>query len=286
VIQDRCNFLINGGGILNNWKWPSIPGLHSFKGKLVHSANWPKDFIYTDLTVAVIGNGSTGIQIVPAIQPDVKQLIHLIRSPTWVTPGAVSRFPSLKGKMPEHFSEEQKQLWRENPGQYMEFRKAVELEINGKFKMLLNGAEAAETAKKNARESMLSQLGSQDSDFVQKLIPDFPIGCRRITPGVGYLESFLKPNVRVIIDATIERVDEEGLIMSNGEHIKLDALICATGFDVSFNPRFPITGRGGISLQDVWGEPNIPEAYLSMCIPKFPNYFGKMFFHLAINIHK
>lgn len=176
--------------------------------------------------------------------------------------------------MPEHFSEEQKEIWRQNPDQYMAFRKAVEIEINGKFKMLVNGAEAAVLAKNDATNSMISLLG-ENIELAKKLIPEFPVGCRRITPGVGYLESFSKDNVRVITDAAIASVDEEGLIMSTGEHIKLDAIICATGFDVSFNPRFPIIGRDGVSLKELWGEPNIPQAYLSLAMPKFPNYFSK-----------
>ncbi|KAJ9606670.1 hypothetical protein H2200_008678 [Cladophialophora chaetospira] len=273
VFSDWCHYLLNAGGILNAWRWPNIPGLHNFKGKVVHSADWPQSFDYRDLKVAVIGNGSTGIQIVPAIQPHVKELVHLIRSPTWVTPGAASRYPSLRGgKIPEHFSEEQKKLFREDPEKYLAFRKAVEVEINAKFRMLVNGAEEAGLARLNAANSMIELL--RDSpDLIESLIPDFPVGCRRITPGVGYLESFAKPNVRVLTDARIERVSEKGLVMSTGEHINVDAIICATGFDVSFSPRFPITGREGVQLSDVWGAPNVPQAYLSMAIPKFPNYF-------------
>lgn len=54
---------------VSNWKWPDIPGLHEFKGDLVHSASWPRNFDYSDKTAAVIGNGSSGIQVLPAIQP-------------------------------------------------------------------------------------------------------------------------------------------------------------------------------------------------------------------------
>lgn len=53
----------------SNWKWPSIPGLQSFKGTLVHSANWPDGLDLNNKTVAVLGCGSSGVQIVPAIQP-------------------------------------------------------------------------------------------------------------------------------------------------------------------------------------------------------------------------
>lgn len=53
----------------SNWKWPDIPGLHSFKGDLIHSANWKKDYDLCGKRVAVLGCGSSGVQIVPSIQP-------------------------------------------------------------------------------------------------------------------------------------------------------------------------------------------------------------------------
>lgn len=53
----------------SNWKWPEINGLNDFQGSLIHTAAWPKDFDYTDKTVAVIGNGASGVQLLPAIQP-------------------------------------------------------------------------------------------------------------------------------------------------------------------------------------------------------------------------
>lgn len=277
IFNDWCHFLLNASGILNNWRWPEIPGLHSFQGDLIHSANWPIETNLTGKIVAVIGNGSTGIQIVPAIQPYVKRLIHLIRSPTWVTPGAVSRYPSLRGDgtMPNKFSEEQKEVFRTDPGRYLEFRRQVELEINSKFKMLVNGAEIAEQARKNARHSMLELLGTRAADLGPDVIPDFAIGCRRITPGVGYLESFSKPNVQVITGIGIDSIESDGLVMTNGERLKVDSLICATGFDVSFTPRFPIIGRHDVSLDTLWNEATRPAAYLSLAVPEFPNYFSE-----------
>ena len=178
--------------------------------------------------------------------------------------------------MPESFSEEQKELFRASPEKYMAFRKAVEVEINAKFRMLVNGAETADIAQKDATTSMLTLLGSKADELSKQLIPDFPVGCRRITPGVGYLESFSKPNVRVITNAVIESVDSTGIKMASGERLDVDAIICATGFDVSFSPRFPITGRDGIQLKDIWTAPRFPQAYLSLAVPSFPNYFSKL----------
>lgn len=83
---DWCHILINGTGILNKWKWPSILGLHNFGGKLLHSANWDDAVQLEGKTVAIIGTGSSSIQIVPQIQPKVKQLVAFMRSVTWISP--------------------------------------------------------------------------------------------------------------------------------------------------------------------------------------------------------
>ena len=38
--QDSSDVLVTGEGVLNEWKWPDIEGIQSFKGNLLHSANW------------------------------------------------------------------------------------------------------------------------------------------------------------------------------------------------------------------------------------------------------
>lgn len=54
--------------LYSNWKWPDVDDLHAFEGDLIHTANWPEDFDAAGKVVAVIGNGSTGIQVVPELQ--------------------------------------------------------------------------------------------------------------------------------------------------------------------------------------------------------------------------
>lgn len=277
IFEDTCDFLINGGGILNNWKWPDIPGLSDFNGKLVHSANWPRDWNYDGLKVAVLGNGSSGIQIVPVMQKKVRELVHLARSPTWVTPSAPARYAALLGRsMPEIFTEDQKETFRNDPAAYLNFRIEIERETNKRFPLLIQSSDKQRAAIKANYEAMVDRLGpTATQKYAKDIIPDFPVGCRRITPGLGYLESFSEPNMRVITNARIQCVNATGILLENGEHIDVDAIVCATGFDVSFTPRFPVLGRNDISLKDVWSEPNIPYAYLSTCIPQFPNYFGE-----------
>lgn len=55
----------------SNWKWPDLPGLHSFKGNLFHSATWDPDYDLAGKNVAVLGTGSSGIQVVSAIQQGI-----------------------------------------------------------------------------------------------------------------------------------------------------------------------------------------------------------------------
>jgi cation diffusion facilitator CzcD-associated flavoprotein CzcO len=119
-----------------------------------------------------------------------------------------------------------------------------------------------------------------NQQLIKALVPDFAVGCRRLTPAVGYLESLSADNVRVVTDSIVE-VGETSIKMSTGEEIEVNAIVCATGFDVSFCPRFPIVGREG-NLQDLWRD-NLPRAYMSSSIPGFPNYFSKP---RTLDLHK
>jgi cation diffusion facilitator CzcD-associated flavoprotein CzcO len=107
---------------------------------------------------------------------------------------------------------------------------------------------------------------------MKALIPDFPVGCRRITPGVGYLAALTKPNVQTVTTG-IEEIRPHGIKLITGELIAVDAIVCATGFNLSFVPRFPIIGADG-NLQDIWKD-SVPAAYMSCMVPGLPNYFSK-----------
>lgn len=126
----------------SDWKFPSIKGLETFSGDLVHSAHWPEDFNYQNKKVAVIGNGSSGVQIVPALQPDVEKLVHFIGSPTWIAPSHAqmmagspnaSFMSSIKMDAENNFTQEQIELFKSDPKLYKKYVKAVEKEINSRF---------------------------------------------------------------------------------------------------------------------------------------------------------
>jgi cation diffusion facilitator CzcD-associated flavoprotein CzcO len=111
-----------------------------------------------------------------------------------------------------------------------------------------------------------------DEKLCKALIPTYPLGCRRMTPAPGYLEALRAPNSHVITEG-IARIVEDGIQLESGEIIKLDAIICATGFDTSFTPRFPLFGRNG-NIQDKF-RAEVPKSYMSCALSEVPNYFSK-----------
>ena len=87
VRHDEAEFFINAGGVLNKWRWPDVPGLHDFAGKLMHSASYDEGYPLAGKRVAVLGAGSSGVQIVARVQREVAHLYHWVRSPVWITAG-------------------------------------------------------------------------------------------------------------------------------------------------------------------------------------------------------
>lgn len=118
---------------------------------------------------------------------------------------------------------------------------------------------------------MSEQLG-HDPQLTSNMIPEFALGCRRMTPGSGYLQSLTKENVNVI-PQSIVKFTEKGVIDESGKEHEVDVVICATGFDVSFTPHFEVIGRKGANLQEQFGDE--PKAYLGVTAENFPNLFRK-----------
>uniref|UniRef100_A0A8H7NBN0 FAD/NAD(P)-binding domain-containing protein n=1 Tax=Bionectria ochroleuca TaxID=29856 RepID=A0A8H7NBN0_BIOOC len=89
IIADEADVFINASGVLNNWKWPSIKGIDKYQGKLVHSARWDESYDFAGKKTAVIGIGSSGIQIVPKLAKVCGSMDLFVRSKTWISPPPV-----------------------------------------------------------------------------------------------------------------------------------------------------------------------------------------------------
>lgn len=76
------------------------------------------------------------------------------------------------------------------------------------------------------------------------------------------------------VTSSVVKVDETGVYDAQGNHYEVDAVICATGFDISFRPRFPVIGKDNVDLREKW-TPRA-RAYHSLFVDGFPNYFHLM----------
>lgn len=269
--EDKADVLVSARGFLSTWHWPSITGLHDFKGHKVHSAAWDHSYDYSHKRIAVIGNGSSGIQILPEMANlEGTEVISMQRGPTWLvsrhTPAKLvgSDDPSPNPR----YRDEDKERFRD-PSRLKEYRKTVQGNVNAAFKLFVKGSQYNKDTTDFATKQMAAKL-NHDPWLCEKLIPKYELGCRRITPGTGYLEAFTKPNVR-LTNSEIKKISENGIHTADGVFHPLDVIVCATGFDISQVPTFPITGRGGSTLAEKWKDE--PESYISLACPDMPNLF-------------
>jgi hypothetical protein len=151
--------------------------------------------------------------------------------------------------------------------------------------LTLKDSSLQQLARDDFTELMRQKLAKKPHIF-KSLLPSFGVGCRRLTPGPGYLEALAEDNVE-FITTPITEARSTSLILENGEEKTLDVLVCATGkahitckspnflirlgFQASAPPPFPVIGRDGQTMKAKF-EP-YPETYLSLATDGFPNYF-------------
>ncbi|KAM0588527.1 hypothetical protein ACHAQF_003345 [Verticillium nonalfalfae] len=272
VFEETADLVISAKGGLNQIKWPRIKGIEDYQGKLMHSAAWDESVDLRNKRVGVIGNGSSAIQIVPAIQKlDGIKVWNFARSPTWVSTSFGDLAMTKMGMDPKIniFPEEHRKRVTDDPELFYKLRKTLEEEASKKYRFALRGSEEQAIALEKFTNHMKEQLKSRP-DIYEAIIPTFAPGCRRLTPGPGYLEALQEQNV-TFSNTPIQQLTSTGLKLQTGEQVDLDAIVCATGFDVQAAPSFSVTGRNGVTLQERWS-PH-PETYLAIAVDGFPNFF-------------
>ncbi|KXJ85363.1 hypothetical protein Micbo1qcDRAFT_237511 [Microdochium bolleyi] len=265
---DRVDFLVANTGILNTWKWPDIPARESFRGGITHSADFDTNLDLKDKTVLVIGSGSSSLQIVPAIRGTAKKIISFYRTPQWIGSGL-----PMEGYTDElgrnfNYTDEQKQKFANDEAGYLAHRKAMETKINSSFRANIAAHKFQQIGREVVTKHMIKTLDNRE-DLIKRLVPQFALGCRRLGPAEGFLEAFLEDDVQ-LAEGEIATFTETGVRTTDGVDYNADVIICATGFEVSFRPHFPIVGRGGVPLAEAWKDD--PSAYLAMAASGFPNF--------------
>jgi cation diffusion facilitator CzcD-associated flavoprotein CzcO len=267
VSLQKADFVLPAIGRFNAWKLPDYPGISEYKGHLRHASNWDPSFDPSGKSVAVIGNGASGIQLVANIQRVVKRLDHYARNKTWIAASWVGDERTFE---PQPFSDEQKQSFKD-PQTYLKFRKQLEDKYWRRFGAFFRASAENTEAQERFTQIMKERLVKK-AELLDRLIPDFSPNCRRLTPGPGYLEAISEENVHYI-QTPIKRITATGIETIDCETRDVDAIFCATGANVDMAPPFSICAHG-VDLKAAWkpeGQFGFPYTYLGIATPGFPN---------------
>jgi len=277
----RARFVVLTTGPLNRPKLPAIPGIDCFKGHSFHTSRW--DYAYTggsatapmtglaDQRVAIIGTGATAVQAVPPLAKAAKHLSVFQRTPSSVdarnnAPTDASWVASLQRgwqqKRIESFTcQFTGDLHVEDlvGDGWTVLAKAVRAKLgtspNADAGQLLEQADLETMVRVRARiDSIVEDRATADA-----LKPWFSLFCKRPCFHDDYLQSFNRPNVRLVDTKGkgVERITETSLVVDGVEY-PTDCLIFATGFETStdFSKRsgFEVIGVGGKALHDKWAD--------------------------------
>lgn len=283
-------------GLLSRQNLPDIKGISTFKGEIHHTARWPQNLDLRGKRVGVIGNGSTGVQVIIAIAKQVEKLVCFQRTPQYSVPsGDRDVDPKYRQELNQRYTE----VWKQAKDSMFAFgfeestrptfsvseeeREQIFEEAwqkGGGFRFMfetfcdISYDEAANEAAADFIKRKIKNI-VKDPKTAQKLLPT-DYHARRPLCDSGYYEQFNRENVELVDlrETPITEITPSGIRLSSGEISGLDVIIFATGFDaVDGNyTRVAIRGRDGTKLQQHWGEIG-PTSYLGISVPEFPNMF-------------
>jgi cation diffusion facilitator CzcD-associated flavoprotein CzcO len=251
----EADIVVSGLGQLNRPRLPDIPGLGDFEGTAFHSARWDHGHDLTGRRVAVIGNGASAVQFVPRIAQQAGNVKIFQRTPTWVAPKTDYPYGTKA------------RIAFKVPGVARAYRKWLYWRHEMMF-MMIRGGRAGTAGEKWAADHLRAQV--TDEALRENLLPDYPIGCKRVVISNDFYPAITRDNVDLVTDR-IERITAKGV--QTGERVhEVDTIIFGTGFRATeFLAPLEITGRDGLALNEVWKDGAY--AYLGMAVPGFPNLF-------------
>ncbi len=249
--------LVCSTGPLSEPHWPDIPGLREFGGALMHTARWNHDFAFDGKTVAVIGSAASAVQVVPRIAQQVRQLHVFQRTANWIVPRPDRAYRSWERSLSSMPPIGRLRRWLHY---WLQERNRLGFDQGSTMARLFAGL---------ARHHLRKHVS--DPQLIDKLQPNYPIGCKRILLSNDYYRALVRPNVE-LVTAPIARVEPDALVTTDGGRRTLDAIVCATGFEtLRLLGSVDVRGMHGQRLGDAWRD--APRAFHGVTVAGFPNLF-------------
>jgi cation diffusion facilitator CzcD-associated flavoprotein CzcO len=257
-----ADVVISAVGQLSDPVIPELPGRETFAGPAFHSARWRHDVPLEGTRVAVIGTGASAIQFVPAIVDRVGSMTVFQRSAPYVVPKPDTEYRPFHHRLFDRVPA----AMRGERGATLHLTEQLNRALGGQSLLagpLLAGLRLAWQA--NLRRQV------KDSTLRARLVPDYPIGCKRILFSNDWYPTLDRDHVEVVTQG-VASIEETGVRTVDGAVHEADVLIWGTGFSATdFLKSVRVTGRDGRELHDVWRDG--ATAYLGIGVPGFPNLF-------------
>jgi cation diffusion facilitator CzcD-associated flavoprotein CzcO len=236
-VELEADFVIGATGVLHHPFTPDIPGLDTFGGDVVHTARWD-DIATSGRRIAVIRNGSTGVQIVSTLQREAAHITHFVRTPQWVmwAPMELPQ-PTLLGAVLRRMPSVNRRL----------------------YDALLGGSAilADVTTKPSWRRRLIQNYARwclraqiRDRELRDRLTPDYQPLCKRQVVSSSYYRAIRSRNAELITSANDE-ITPRGIRTVDGRETEVDLLILATGFRAhNYMRPMNLRGRDGLDIDE------------------------------------
>lgn len=292
--QYIAQFLVMAVGCLSSPKEVDLPGVDEFSGPVLRTWNWPEGTDLSGQRVGVIGTGSTGAQVIPALAPLVDDLVVLQRTPNFVIP---TRNRPLEGGELEEIKKDypnRRRANRANPAGVVRSdnpKNAFDVDEQERHDTFQErweggginflGAFADLMFDKQANDAICSFVHEKieeivtDQTVADQLKPvSYPLGAKRPVVATDYYETFNRDNVHLVdVKANpVRSFTGNGVALEDGATREFDTLVLAIGFD-SFTGAFTnidIRGRDGVELKELWSREG-PKTSLGLSVHGFPN---------------
>ena len=292
-----ARWVVMATGALSVPKPIDVPGAETFAGQTLYSTDWPKDPVdFTGKRVAVIGTGSTGIQLSTHIAKTAKELFVLQRTPSWSVPAnnhplAADYIAGVKKAYPEE--RERKRHSMDGlglPGTGKSALEVTDAERTEYYEWIYNNMSpftffgsytdvlVDDAANKTISDFLASKVRERVADpaTAEKLIPkSYPFGTRRTCIDMGYYEIYNQPNVHLVdlLESPLKAITPTGFSTEAADY-EVDVIVFATGYD-AFTGTFrnmEVTGENGANLREAWDKDGA-QTYLGTMAVGFPNLF-------------
>lgn len=254
----RVRAVIMASGPLANVSLPDIPGIDTYAGKKIHSARWDHEYDFAAKKVAVVGTGASAVQIVPELVKVAGSVKVFQRTAGWVLP----RYNTATAGWLKDVYTTVPLVEKLTRSAWFWGHESVALGVvwDTPFTRLVESA-----SKANLRVQV------KDPWLRRQLTPDFSAGCKRLLMSSDYYPALQQDNCK-LVTWPIARLSPNGIRTVEGIEHQFDAIVFATGFDVSkTGTPFPVTGIDGRDLASEWSRGAY--AYRSVAVSGYPNLY-------------